>query len=1084
MPTLQQDDQDTKYNPAQELYEREFGSVGTDKKDTHVDTHGDTVQNNPNADIHEVKDKEESGGSETSLYKSGIGKGDTLSGMFKGKGGKKIGPTGGVVALMLFALLGVGGGTMSLGASLIVNLKEIFHNDRSDATRTNRLFSRAYLAHTLNNQDKDCTGSKIKCKISGWSKERMKSYKERGFKVFGTYVDANGKDTGKKIEDDKSLDSDDSNKGETKPETTGGADDRGRVTAIEFPDGTRVTSGKDFYTHADSDPRALRSSELAFASRASFYTNKFFSKVLGDKWKFSKAKKAFPDGEKKPADENDPNKKQADPKEAQDKAFNEQTDGLSSEDKNGDGIKKHTTRVTDDAGKQVGERKGGGKSGAIISVVQAMCQAYKLARGAVTAVKIYQTIQLGKFALMFLQAADEIKDGRGGGPKTTYLSDNLTSYESNEKTADGKKNPKYNLNAMDSQGYKVAAHGDTGKLTDFAKKYLLGGNGTIKSLDTAIKTLDDAAGKIPGTNSGRSNMKAACRMMSGDVAGLIAGCAGVTSALTTITASGAGVGAIIGAAFGITACACTAVSDTPLEYLGPCKSLNDLAQKIKEGMISYLKNGPVKDYIAKVLKEVSVGSDTKGVDAGNAIAAGVGLVLSATSTGYGLKPSSKDGNNQDITNYITYTQPLENTYIALEKEDARNNPLDATNQYSLLGNVVRSLNVTPTTTHSFFGNLSILSSLLPTALSAALTGKTASALYNQPSTASNTDRYKECNDDDLKDINATGDKFCSIVGVTPVSELKAASNQVEQKDSQIINTIIEWMSNKQPETEDKAGIDEDCTNTDGSEADCDVSKQPSINKDTGEPTKNSQYDKYLTYCTDLRKNPWGAQSEAYEQGTDRDQDWYSGKQCMKSGGNKSFGSLSGDEKMLTMFRMWTNICLQAGTADGATNCYQNDATNTESSAEKNTGAWVIPTSGECFSGFGQRGGALHAGIDISPPQGTPIVAPTSMKIISAGDKSDGYGYSVVARATDGTNHMFRFGHMVAQPPVKPGQEVSKGTLIGNVGSTGDSSGPHLHFEIYDPSSPDGAYASNGKPVDPVPILKQHGVDVGACRANS
>lgn len=70
------------------------------------------------------------------------------------------------------------------------------------------------------------------------------------------------------------------------------------------------------------------------------------------------------------------------------------------------------------------------------------------------------------------------------------------------------------------------------------------------------------------------------------------------------------------------------------------------------------------------------------------------------------------------------------------------------------------------------------------------------------------------------------------------------------------------------------------------------------------------------------------------------------------------------------------------------------------------GPWVLPTTGPCLSPYGPRNGVLHAGIDISPPQGTPIVAPTDLKIISAAGKSDGYGNSVVARATDGTNYMF------------------------------------------------------------------------------
>lgn len=151
--------------------------------------------------------------------------------------------------------------------------------------------------------------------------------------------------------------------------------------------------------------------------------------------------------------------------------------------------------------------------------------------------------------------------------------------------------------------------------------------------------------------------------------------------------------------------------------------------------------------------------------------------------------------------------------------------------------------------------------------------------------------------------------------------------------------------------------------------------------------------------------------------------------------------------------------------------------------EGGSGEWARPTTGVCSSGFGQRWGTLHAGLDIAPPTGTPILAPTKMKIISSSDKGDGYGNSVVARQVGGEGYMFRFGH-AQELKSKTGEEVDRSTIIATVGSTGQVTGPHLHFEIYDPSSPDGAYASNGKPLDPHPILKDHGVDVGACTPNS
>ncbi len=862
----------------------------------------------------------------------------------------------------------------------------------------------------------------------------------------------------------------------------------------------------------------MRTSERAFNSKSSFYLNKFFdSKILG-KWKISKAQKDFP--EKKDGESEEDYKKR------QDQAFNEQTDGLSKEDIKNGKLKPKVDEATEEAGRHAKSRKStksASGAGAVGSMLQTVCSAYKLARGAVTAVKIYHMYQLVKFGVMFFQAADEIKDGRGLYQKTAYLSDNLTYYESNktltednESTGEsaGDPNEKYGLTATDSQGYKIAAMGDTAALALFAQAYILGGNGKAKDLDDTIKKVDDVVGKASfSSGKGRERVKQFCRVMNGRTASIGLTCGPVLLAVATMTAG-------IGAAPGAIACICVLSNvGTDYESMGEeinedqtgkglptlesitigavskfCDKLTEGANWLKDQFIEKLKDSVIRDFIEKVLEEVTVGSDTKGVDAGNAIASGIGLTLSTTAVGYGQKPAVKedenDTKNQEITDYITYTQPLEDKYIALEKDNARLSPFDATNQYSLLGTVVRGLNLSDIAPTSLYGNALTIMGLIPSALQTSL-GQPVSALYSQPSTAANgaSGRY-DCKDEDMDYILATGDKFCSIVGVSMTSELDSATKTIEEsgqgKDysdtemGKLLDFMLQEGAYKDAgsKTVDQEGTgdntDGGCIKLDGSDdikegGFCKLSKQPSIDK-TGAVVPNSQYQKYLTYCTEQRVQPWGAQSEAYEEGTDRDQDWFSGKMCTDNSGNKK------DSKsvMLKYFRMYTNYCLQSATRDKTLSC----ADSTPPAATG--GNWIMPTSGVCTSPYGQRWGTLHAGIDIAPASGTPIVAPTDMKIISAGDKGDGYGNSVVARATDGTNYMFRFGHMLNTPSVSPGQEVAKGTEIGQVGSTGNSTGPHLHFEIYDPGSPDGAYKSNGTPLDPIPILQQHGANPPSC----
>jgi murein DD-endopeptidase MepM/ murein hydrolase activator NlpD len=125
--------------------------------------------------------------------------------------------------------------------------------------------------------------------------------------------------------------------------------------------------------------------------------------------------------------------------------------------------------------------------------------------------------------------------------------------------------------------------------------------------------------------------------------------------------------------------------------------------------------------------------------------------------------------------------------------------------------------------------------------------------------------------------------------------------------------------------------------------------------------------------------------------------------------------------------------------------------------------WVLPVAHYVkTSGFGMRWGKLHAGEDFAAPVGTPVHAISSGVIVFAGYDA-GYGNKVEIRHWDGTCSWY--GHL-SKIDVKVGQKVDPGQLIGLVGDTGHSTGPHLHLEIH----PHG-----GGPVDPLPWLRAHGL---------
>jgi murein DD-endopeptidase MepM/ murein hydrolase activator NlpD len=113
------------------------------------------------------------------------------------------------------------------------------------------------------------------------------------------------------------------------------------------------------------------------------------------------------------------------------------------------------------------------------------------------------------------------------------------------------------------------------------------------------------------------------------------------------------------------------------------------------------------------------------------------------------------------------------------------------------------------------------------------------------------------------------------------------------------------------------------------------------------------------------------------------------------------------------------------------------------------GRCLWPTSGSPTSEYGTRWGRLHAGIDIAAPTGTPIWAALPGTVIVAGSQS-GYGNTVVLDHGGGKTTLYAHQSRIA---VRSGQEVDQGQVVGFVGSTGHSTGPHLHFETRSGGAP-------------------------------
>ncbi|TLF82663.1 M23 family metallopeptidase [Nocardia cyriacigeorgica] len=125
------------------------------------------------------------------------------------------------------------------------------------------------------------------------------------------------------------------------------------------------------------------------------------------------------------------------------------------------------------------------------------------------------------------------------------------------------------------------------------------------------------------------------------------------------------------------------------------------------------------------------------------------------------------------------------------------------------------------------------------------------------------------------------------------------------------------------------------------------------------------------------------------------------------------------------------------------------------------GGFVLPAIGVFTSGFGQRWGTFHNGIDVAGPIGTPIYAVANGTVIDAGP-AQGFGLWVRIRHDDGSISVY--GHMY-DFFVSVGERVPAGMQIARMGNRGDSTGPHLHFEVI----------VGGQHVDPQRWLALHGL---------
>ncbi len=369
-------------------------------------------------------------------------------------------------------------------------------------------------------------------------------------------------------------------------------------------------------------------------------------------------------------------------------------------------------------------------------------------------------------------------------------------------------------------------------------------------------------------------------------------------------------------------------------------------------------------------------SQIKGIAANYALFSGMGELLGDMAESRGLMPS----NIADMTAYLSLGEVLgvQNSQDQLDQYNAKQNQLDPYNKFSFVGSIVHNLSPTVSDHSPLFATFSNLFSFVGSGIGQLGKTSTASAFYHsQPSLLTGDSTAERISaymlrlsgafcplDLEYFSIGITPDIMCNVRYSMPLEDIGTALN-LQGVIDYMTGTHSDAYNSQTQELQErigKAGVqgNKEYLSTELAVVN-DVKNKPFIDKITGKPIPNSEYDKYLQYCVN-RLDPWGrsgvgirydslsnaerqkrttnqdpdgnainsdGDASPYEKtaaglpamavtATQADQDWYSGKKCTR---------MTDDPQMLQYFRVYTMLCSVDGSMAGIEDCTQPDHEN-------------------------------------------------------------------------------------------------------------------------------------------------------------
>lgn len=461
------------------------------------------------------------------------------------------------------------------------------------------------------------------------------------------------------------------------------------------------------------------------------------------------------------------------------------------------------------------------------------CSVYNGARVVTAAAKAQKIVLLTRLFIVYASEMHRIMDGTSQPQHATFIGDNW-NYSENE--GDTATNRYYKTTASDAEGMKMIFHGELLDLLPWSQKYMVGGNAALYTMDRSIKTLQD---NFPG---GKKGLKTACKIGS---SGLI--CVGPQAAICLASAAA-------------------------MAAAGPL-----LAKGIE----------PLIKFAVNELDNLDIDDDTKGVELGNAFAAGAGLALGREAQEVGLRPSNK-------TNMQTYRKvaaETNNQTAMMYRDQAKSTPFDASNQYSFLGTIAHSIYQHGGTSATILGNISRSLSVIPASISTLVQGSSAHAAMLMDQNDFQPEQWSKCPDPALQDMNVDGSPYC-----TPGFDMStnALNMDIDANQRFMIDGGYADSNSGAPTGKADMGGGGFVGSIDsllgGAIADV---------KDPADSDKGHKFAMYKKYCANRDQDsegPYGETTDNIESGSSADEKWKTGYYCLNAVDNPKASAASATGK--------------------------------------------------------------------------------------------------------------------------------------------------------------------------------------------